>query len=158
VTEDQRDDVAVSAFVERFSSVLVDVGWQRMPARVFVTLLASESAALTAADLAERLQVSPAAISGAVRFLLQLDLASRDREPGSRRDMFRVDNDVWSRVIDREMRMTAKWRDQLVTGVAAVGKGSPAADRLSDMIDFFDFIEAEMPEVMHRWRERRARR
>ncbi len=78
MTEDQRDDVAVSAFVERFSSVLVDVGWQRMPARVFVTLLASESAALTAADLAERLQVSPAAISGAVRAEEAVHLAGVD--------------------------------------------------------------------------------
>jgi DNA-binding transcriptional regulator GbsR (MarR family) len=155
VTEDQRDDAAVSAFVERFSSVLVDAGWQRMSARVFVTLLASESAALTAAELAQRLQASPAAISGAVRFLVQLDLAGRDREPGSRRDVFRVDNDVWHRVIERQMRAVAKWSDQLSVGLAAVGTGSPAADRLSEMIDFFDFIDTEMPELMSRWREQR---
>ena len=156
MTQDNRDDAAVSAFVERFSSVLVDAGWQRMPARVFVTLLASESSALTAADLAQRLRVSPAAISGAVRFLLQLDLASRDREPGSRRDLFRVDTDVWYRVIDRQTHSITKWRDQLDVGLEAVGKGTPAHDRLSDMINFFRFIEEEMPAMMDRWRERRG--
>jgi DNA-binding transcriptional regulator GbsR (MarR family) len=154
----ERDDAAVSAFVERFSSSLVDSGWPRMPARVFVTLLASETPALNAAQLAERLQVSPAAISGAVRFLLQLDLASRDREPGSRRDMFRVEGDVWSRVIEQEMRATTKWRAYINTGIDAVGEGTPAAVRLTDMVDFFGFIEEEMPDLMRRWREKRGHR
>lgn len=155
MTEDHRDDAAVSAFVERFSSVLVDAGWQRMAARVFVTLLASESAALTAAELAERLRVSPAAISGAVRFLLQLDLAIRDREPGSRRDIFRIDDDVWAHVVERQMGRVVKWRVQLESGVGAVGPGTMAAARLADMIEFFEFIDSEMPHLMRRWRDRR---
>ncbi|HEY0805491.1 MAG TPA: MarR family transcriptional regulator [Pseudonocardiaceae bacterium] len=152
---DERDHAAVSAFVERFSSIMVDIGWPRMPARVFVTLLASETSGLTAAQLAERLQVSPAAISGAVRFLLQLDLASRDREPGSRRDVFRVDDDVWARVVEREMRATTKWRDYLSTGIAAVGENTLAAARLSEMIHFFDFLDEQMPDLMRRWHDQR---
>ena len=156
MTEDQRDAAAVSAFVERFSSVLVDGGFQRMAARVFVTLLASEEAALTAAELAERLRVSPAAISGAVRYLLQLELISRDREPGSRRDIFRVDEDVWANVVERQIGRVVKWRVQLEAGVVAVGPGTAAADRLADMIEFFEFIDDEMPNLMRRWRERRS--
>jgi DNA-binding transcriptional regulator GbsR (MarR family) len=157
-TGDARDDAAVSAFVERFSSVLVDVGWPRMPARVFVTLLASETTALTAAQLAERLQVSPAAISGAVRFLLQLGLANRDREPGSRRDVFGVDDEVWFRVVERRMRETTKWGVHLSAGLAAVGEQTPAATRLSEMIDFFNFLDEEMPDLLQRWHEQRKRR
>jgi hypothetical protein len=129
-----------------------------MPARVFVTLLASETAAATAADLAERLRVSPAAISGAVRYLLQLDLISRDREPGSRRDMFRVEDDVWYHVISRRITAMTKWGDQLNVGLAAVGSGSPAADRLAEMIDFFEFIQVLVPEAMERWRDKRGSR
>lgn len=155
MTEEQRDDAAVSAFVERFSSVLVDAGFQRMAARVFVTLLASESAALTAAELAGRLRVSPAAISGAVRYLLQLELISRDREPGSRRDIFRVDNDVWAHVVERQMQRVVKWRAHLEAGVDAVGPGTEAAVRLADMAEFFDFIDEQMPDMLGRWRERR---
>ena len=41
-----------------------------MPARVFSALLATDSGRLTAAELAERLQISPAAVSGAVRYLI----------------------------------------------------------------------------------------
>jgi DNA-binding transcriptional ArsR family regulator len=149
-----RDETAVSQFVERFSSVLVEAGWPRMPARAFVTLLASETSALTAADLAARLRVSPAAISGAVRYLLQLDLVSRDREPGSRRDVFRVDDDVWYHVINRRLGVMTKWGDQLSGGLAAVGSDTPAAGRLADMIDFFEFVQVVIPEAMERWRDK----
>jgi DNA-binding transcriptional ArsR family regulator len=153
-----RDETAVSQFVERFSSILVEAGWPRMPARAFVTLLAGETSALTAADLAERLRVSPAAISGAVRYLLQLDLVSRDREPGSRRDVFRVEDDVWYHVISRRIMAMTKWGDQLNVGLAAVGSDSPAADRLAEMIDFFEFLQVLIPEAMERWRDKRGTR
>ena len=47
-----------------------------MPARVFAALLIAPDARLTAAELAERLQVSPAAISGAVRYLVQVRMVA----------------------------------------------------------------------------------
>lgn len=150
-----RDEPAVSQFVERFSSILVDAGWPRMPARVFVTLLASESGQLTAGQLADTLLVSPAAISGAVRFLIQLDLIRREREPGSRRDIFRVEEDVWFHVISRRLITLAKWGDHLGTGLVAVGPDTNAGARLGDMVEFFDFLREEMPAMMRNWRERR---
>ena len=57
-----------------------------MPARVFAALLFCDAGGLTSAELTELRSVSPAAISGAVRYLSQLGFISRDRKPGSRRD------------------------------------------------------------------------
>jgi hypothetical protein len=151
--EQGRDEAAVARFVERFSSVLVEAGWPRIAARAFVAIVVSESGQLTAAELADRLQVSPAAISGATRFLLQLDLLHRDREPGSRRDVFRVGDDVWYEVVERSMRSMTKWGDQLGVGLTAVGAGTPAAERLANMLGFFEFLQTEIPAMMSRWRE-----
>jgi predicted transcriptional regulator len=151
-----RDEQAVSRFVERFAALLVDGGWPSMAARVFGTLLASETGHLTAAELAERLKVSPAAISGAVRFLGQLNLASRERQPGSRRDFYRVDDDVWFNVFERSLRDIAKWGDQLADGIAAVGKDTPAGTRLAETAGLFEFIRDEFPTFMRRWRETRS--
>ncbi|HWJ40778.1 MAG TPA: MarR family transcriptional regulator, partial [Candidatus Limnocylindrales bacterium] len=67
-----------SGFVERFASVLTESGFPRMPARVFAALLATDSGRLTAAELAALLHVSAAAISGAVSYLVQVNLASRE--------------------------------------------------------------------------------
>src|SRR5262252_10496207 len=81
-------------YVERFASVLVAAGFPPMPARVFVALLVTDSGRLTAADLAEVLRVSPAAVSGAVRYLIQVGLVHKERVPGSRRDYYRMPDDV----------------------------------------------------------------
>ena len=74
-----RDEEAVRRFIERFALDLAEAGMARMPARVFAALLADDDGRLTAAELAELLQVSPAAISGAVRYLAQLRMVSRGR-------------------------------------------------------------------------------
>jgi ABC-2 type transport system ATP-binding protein len=71
-----RDEAAVRRFIEGFAAALADGGVPRMPARVFAALLATDSGRLTAAELGERLQVSPAAISGAVRYLTQVALVA----------------------------------------------------------------------------------
>ena len=60
--------------------MLAQAGIPLMPARVFVALLTADAPRLTADDIAGILQVSPAAVSGAVRYLLPIGLVS----PGDR--------------------------------------------------------------------------
>ena len=77
-----RDPAAVRQFIERFASLLADSGMPRMPARIFVALLTADTSSLTADELAGLLQVSPAAVSGGVRYLVQVGLVSRETEAG----------------------------------------------------------------------------
>jgi DNA-binding transcriptional regulator GbsR (MarR family) len=144
------------SFVERFASVLVEGGVPRMPARVFSALLATDSGRLTAAELAELLQISPAAVSGAVRYLVQVSLVSREREPGTRRDVYRVQNDLWYEAVIRREALLQRWQRALAEGVEAVGADSPAGRRLADSADFFAFLEVEMPQALQRWRAQRS--
>lgn len=152
----ERDDEAVSKFIERFALMLTDSGMPRMPARVFVGLLASEEGQLTAGELAELLSVSPAAVSGAVRYLTQVYLIVREREPGSKRDHYRVRDGSWyESAMDRE-RMLAQWSEALAEGVEAVGEGTDAGARLRQSVDFFEFLQVEIPILLDRWRARNA--
>src|ERR671930_567348 len=102
---------AVRHFIERYASALADAGMPRMPARVFAALLATDSGRLTAAELADLLRVSPAAISGAVRYLGHVGLISRERETGSRRDHYRVHDHGWYEVTLRRERLISRWLD-----------------------------------------------
>ena len=113
-----------------------------MPARVFAALLTTDSGSLTAAGLAEMLHVSPAAISGAVRFLTQLSLVTREREPGSRRDHYRLYDEVLLEIMSRRDQILARWENGLREGLDAVGSGSPAGARLAETVEFFEFIRA----------------
>jgi DNA-binding transcriptional regulator GbsR (MarR family) len=150
-----RDEAAVRRFIESFAAALADGGVPRMPARVFAALLATDSGRLTAAELGERLQVSPAAISGAVRYLTQVALVSREREPGSRRDSYRVLNDLWYEAVLRREPLLARWERSMREGVAALGADTPAGARMAESTAFFEFLQEELPALLARWRARR---
>jgi predicted transcriptional regulator len=150
-----RDAAAVARFVERFASVFVDAGVPRMPSRVFAAILASDPGRLTAAELSDQLQASPAAISGAVRYLIQVGLILRQRDPGSRRDVYAVGDDAWYEAIVRRERLLELWSRAIGEGVEAVGPETPAGVRLSETLSFFAFLQEEMPALLERWREAR---
>jgi predicted transcriptional regulator len=153
-----RDPDALLEFIERFAATLTDAGFPRMPARVFAGLLATDAGRLTAAELSELLRVSPAAVSGAVRYLVQVDLVSREREPGSRRDRYRVHDDVWYEATARRDRQLANWERSLREGVEVLGPETPAGARLAETLAFFEFLRAELPAMLERWREQKAQR
>jgi DNA-binding transcriptional regulator GbsR (MarR family) len=152
------EDEAVSAFVERFAGDLTEAGLQRMASRVFACLLASDSGALSSAELADRLQVSPAAISGAVRYLGQVHMVSRERLPGSRRERYRVHADIWYEAITNREAIISRWLNTLKTGVDAVGRETPAGQRLTETAAFFEFMRAESAFLMERWHRHRLER
>jgi len=157
-SELEQYDATAATFVERFAADMTEAGMQRMGARVFACLLASDDGALTSAQLAERLRISPAAVSGAVRYLAQVRLVSREREPGSRRERYRVHEDTWyEALVDRD-RLLARWTASLHSGEQAVGPGTPAGERLRDTADFLDFMQEELEGMLERWREHRAHR
>jgi DNA-binding transcriptional regulator GbsR (MarR family) len=146
---------AASRFVERFAGQLVEAGLPRMPARVFAALLSSEAGALTAAELGERLQVSPAAVSGAVRYLTQVHMVTRERAPGTRRDLFRVHGNQWYEALANRDSVVTRWIDALTDGVNSLGPDSEAGKRLAETRAFFEFVQTELIGLMERWRDHR---
>ncbi|MFE0509950.1 GbsR/MarR family transcriptional regulator [Streptomyces sp. NPDC058964] len=151
----ERDPESVSRFVEHFAAQLVEAGVPRMPARVFAALLASDTGALTSSELGEQLRISPAAVSGAVRYLAQVHLVSREREPGSRRERYRVHSDQWYEALTSREAIIKRWEEALREGVASLGADTPAGSRLAETLAFFEFVEGEVEAMMERWRAHR---
>ncbi len=153
-----RDAEAVSRFVESFAAQLVEAGMARMPARVFAALLSSDKGLLTSAELSEQLQISPAAVSGAVRYLAQTHMVSREREPGSRRERYRVHGDQWYEALTNREAVIKRWEGALREGVASLGPDTPAGRRMAETLAFFEFVEVEVVAMMERWRAHREKR
>lgn len=151
----KRDDEAVQSYIERTASVLVDAGWTRMPARVYVALMTTDSGRLTAAEIAEILRISPAAVSGAVRFLLQVQMIRRERRPGSRRDVFVMDDDPWGDAVSGRNRVLINMESALREGVEVVGAGTPAGERMFESLELVAFMRQELDLMMDRWRVQR---
>ena len=97
----------------------------RLPARVFAALLADDDGRMTAAELGEVLAVSPAAVSGAVRYLETMRMIHREREPGSRRDVLRRADDAWHDVMINSAAIYAPITASLRDG-RRPGRGSGA--------------------------------
>lgn len=148
----------VAAFVERFAADLTEAGMPRMPSRVFACLLVSRDGALSSADLAERLRISPAAVSGAVRYLSQVRMVSREREPGSRRERYRLLPDVWYEAIASRDTNLLRWVGTLKEGARTAGEDGPAGQRLAETAEFLQFLVDELRGVLERWRVRQAER
>lgn len=149
-----RYDATASTFVERFAADMTEAGMQRMGSRVFACLLASDHGTLNSAQLSERLRISPAAVSGAVRYLSQAGMVTRGREPGARVDDYRLHDDVWYETYAHRGEMLRRWEQAMADGAAALGPGSPAGLRLEETREFFAFLREELPALMERWRAR----
>ena len=147
---------AVFDYIERFAAVLVLAGFPPMPARVFVALLVTDSGHLTAAELARLLQISPAAVSGAVRYLIQLGLVHKERVPGSRRDYYRMRPNMWDDMLRMRDQVMARWAAMIREGIDLVGRDSAAGARLAEQAAFLEFAADQFAEVMVRWDTYRA--
>lgn len=145
-------------FIERFAALLFESGVPRMPARIFVALLTADAGQLTAAELGEILGVSPAAVSGGVRYLVQVGLVAGSGTPGSRRLYYSVPHDVWHRLLRMRDALMARWTEVLRDGARVAGENTPAGERLTESVEYFEFMAAELPRLLERWDEHRAAR
>ncbi|MFD9246035.1 GbsR/MarR family transcriptional regulator [Streptomyces sp. NPDC059556] len=157
-TEASRDgnEEGVSRFVERFAAELTEAGMQRMAARVFAALLASEGASMTSAELAEQLRISPAAVSGAIRYLSQVGMVSRERDPGTRRERYVLHNELWYETFTRRDQILVRWEKILREGSELLGPETAAGARTAETAEFFAFLQREMLGIMDRWAVHKA--
>jgi DNA-binding transcriptional regulator GbsR (MarR family) len=149
-------DDALFGYIERFASVLVSAGFPPMPARVFVALLVTNSGRLSAAELAGMLRISPAAVSGAVRYLIQLGLVHKERVPGSRRDYYRMPGNMWDDMIRMRDQVMSRWTALVREGIDLVGADTPAGERMAEQAAFLEFATKELGQIIGRWQEYRA--
>jgi DNA-binding transcriptional regulator GbsR (MarR family) len=91
-----------------------------------------------------------------VRYLVQLGLVHKERVPGSRRDYYRMPDDVWSDMFRLRDQVMQRWAAQIREGIELLGRDTPAGARLAEHATFFDFVSREVPEVLKRWDGYRA--
>jgi DNA-binding transcriptional regulator GbsR (MarR family) len=109
---------------------------------------------MTAGELAERLQASSGAISGAIKMLTSVGLVERVPAPKSRRDHYRLRDNAWAVQYTNQNRVTSALMKAAEAGIAATDDGSLARQRLTQMRDFYAFLMSEIPALLDRWHQR----
>jgi predicted transcriptional regulator len=134
-----RDAETVREYEEMFTDVLMASGVPKMMARVLVCLYTTDSGSLTASELVQRLQVSPASISKAVAFLERHTLVRRERDE-RRRERYVVDDDLYYQSMMASARDITRQVEIARQGVGVLGPGTPAAVRLENIARYLDFV------------------
>ncbi|MFH0521162.1 helix-turn-helix domain-containing protein [Streptomyces sp. M41] len=136
---DGRDAQAVREYEETLTTVFMQSGMSKMTARVMACFTVSDTGSLTASELVQRLQVSPASVSKAIAFLESQEFVRRERDE-RRRDRYFIDDDIMYDSMMASARATAHVAETARQGVGVLGPGTPAAVRLENMGRFMDFV------------------
>ncbi|MFJ9585263.1 GbsR/MarR family transcriptional regulator [Streptomyces acidicola] len=134
-----RDPEAVREYEETFTTAMMQSGAPKMMSRVLACLYTSDTGSLTASELVQRLQVSPASISKAIAFLESQGFVRRERDE-RRRERYVVDDDIWYQSMMASARSIAQIVEIARQGVGILGPGTPAATRLENTARFLDFV------------------
>ncbi|MGS2615759.1 helix-turn-helix domain-containing protein [Micromonospora sp. LZ34] len=147
-----RDAEAVREYEETFTTLLMRQGLPKMMSRVLTCLYTSDAGSLTASELVQRLQVSPASISKAITFLESQSLVRRERDE-RRRERYVADNDVWYQGMIESARSHAQLAETARQGVRILGPDTPAAARLENIARFVDFVGESITRAAEQARE-----
>ncbi|MEV8528773.1 MULTISPECIES: helix-turn-helix domain-containing protein [unclassified Streptomyces] len=147
-----RDAEAVRAYEETFTALFMQQGLPKMTSRVLASLYTTDAGSLTASELVQRLQVSPASVSKAVTFLEAQGLIRRERDE-RRRERYVVDDDVMYQSTIAGARANAQLAETARQGVSILGPDTPAAARLENIARFVDFVSESIARAADQARE-----
>ncbi|MFC7787390.1 GbsR/MarR family transcriptional regulator [Microbacterium sp. MAHUQ-60] len=156
-----RDDTephrAVDA-AESAAAVMTGLGFPRMPARILMALIAAPAGGYTAAELGERLGVSAAAVSGAVRYLQTVQVIRRISRPDRRLAHYEIISDAWYAMLASNSPVYERLAGYIDEIGAAHADDHGARDRADEMAAFFRFMAQRMPQLIDEWETLRAER
>ncbi|CAM5243042.1 MarR family transcriptional regulator OS=Streptomyces tendae OX=1932 GN=GUR47_19810 PE=4 SV=1 [Streptomyces tendae] len=93
-----------------------------------------------------------------MRYLSQQHMVSRERQPGSRRERYRVHSNQWYEALTNRETVLKRWESALSEGVASLGADTPAGRRMAETLAFFEFVDGEIAAMTERWRVHREER
>ncbi len=136
---------------ERAASIMTAAGMPRMPARVMMALIAAPADGYTSADLCERLGVSPAAVSGAMRYLEQVNFIHRRTVRGERRERYLLlPQALYHSIVNNTpvYNRSAAALDEMAAGLDG---DDVAQSRARDIAEFLRFLSRRMPQLVDEW-------
>lgn len=140
---------------EQAAAMMTAAGMPRMPARVMMALVAAPDGGYTAAQIGERLGVSAAAVSGAVRYLQQLHFIQRRARPGERRDHYEFVRDAFYGSIVGNMPVYTRLADHIDSIAAEHVDDHNAHARALELSSFLRFLSERMLQIVEDWHQQR---
>lgn len=139
-------------YIEEMGLLMERFGLPRMTGRVLGALLMADPPEQTAEALATTLQASRGSISGSTRTLEQMGFIDRVSKPGERKDYFRNRPNAWAEMTKQQTLGIKLFKEMAEKGLAIIGSDDPDVRLgLTEMLEFYDFWERELPKVFRDW-------
>jgi DNA-binding transcriptional regulator GbsR (MarR family) len=151
-TQSDAREEAVREYRETFTALFMQQGLPRVASGVLASLYTADAGSLSAAELVELLEVSPASISKAIPVLESHGLVLRERGEG-RRERYVADGDVWFQSMIAAAQNNTRMAETARQGVRLLGTDSPAGTRLENMARFLDFVGESIARAAEQARE-----
>ena len=144
-------------FIEDVGQYMSALGVPRMAGRMWALLLLRDPEPQSAQEVAERLQASRGAVSGAVRVLTANGLVRRSRRPGDRREFYGVPADSVQVMLGSYEPRVRGLRELAEEGLELVAdRPPPAGTGLRTMRDLCLLFETEWPAILERFERERT--
>ena len=141
-------------FIESLGLITEADGLPRIAGRM-LGLLIVEPGPFRFDELAERLHVSRASISTNTRLLERLGLVERFTRPGERKDLFRLGQDPYGRLLTHQLERMRRIRETARNCLEALDEESEIGRRRLDaMTVFYELAIEGTQRLLDEWQER----
>jgi hypothetical protein len=149
-TSDVLPDKDTREFSDELAALLDAAGFPLMPARTLMALLTSPTGELTADQISEVLDVSPAAVSGAIRYLQSVQVLRVGSLPGTRRRKYALASNWYTATLTR-LSLYDEFSGLAQHRPPSIGPGTLAGRRVQEMAEFYAFLNRKFPELLSEW-------
>lgn len=138
----------VGLFYERY-------GLPKMAGRILGCLIASESDNNSFDDLKNALKASKGSISGNLNLLLSQQMIEKHMISGDRKSYYKIALNSLENILAAKINSVTAFKLILQRGVALnPNDGSQSKKSLSEILDYYEFLEKEIPALKIKWDKR----
>ncbi len=139
--DSERNDIL--GWVEQVATFFAQAfGLPPITGRILGWLMICDPPEQSAGQIAEAIGASRASLTMNMRLLTDSGLVHRLTRPGGRTAYFRVDDDVWEKIIQRRIAGMLAFSRIAQDGMNLVGRKSARATRLRASHEFFEWMAA----------------
>ncbi|MUL41949.1 transcriptional regulator [Streptomonospora sp. PA3] len=128
------------AWVERVATVLSADGIPPIAGRIMGWLMICDPPEQSAGEISAAIGASRASLTTNIRMLTTMELVTRRTRPGERTVYYRVDDDAWYRVVQRQIAGVASYVEVAREGMDLLGPDSARAARVRESYEVLSWL------------------
>lgn len=140
-------------YIEEVGLFYEKYGLPKMAGRILGCLMISETGSCSFVHLQDQLKASKGSISGNINLLVTQGIVDKFMITGDRKSYYRISMNSLENLIDAKLKSVTTYRELLEKALElSPKKDSENTGKIKDIIDYYQFMEAELPRLRIKWK------